>query len=50
MIEARARCRARGSGEWLWGVEIGPPEGALTAIATVVIAIRPARAWVGASQ
>ncbi len=44
MIEARARCRARGSGEWLWDVEIGPPDGAPTAIATVAIAIRPARA------
>jgi 1,4-dihydroxy-2-naphthoyl-CoA hydrolase len=44
VLEGRARCRARGSGEWLWDVEMGPPDGAPTAIATVAIAIRPARA------
>ena len=39
-----ARCRARGELEWLWDVEIGPPGGAPTAIATVAIAVRPIRA------
>jgi 1,4-dihydroxy-2-naphthoyl-CoA hydrolase len=43
VLEARARCRARGNGEWLWDVEIGPPDGELVAVATVAIAIRPAR-------
>jgi acyl-coenzyme A thioesterase PaaI-like protein len=43
VMEARARCRARGDGEWLWDVEIGPPGGAATAIAAVVIAVRPKR-------
>ena len=43
VLEARARCRARASGEWLWEVEIGVADGAPTAIATVAIAIRPAR-------
>ena len=43
VMEARARCRARGDGEWVWDVEIGPPDGAATAIATVVIAVRQKR-------
>ena len=43
VLEARARCRARGDGEWLWDVEIGPPEGPATAIAAVVIAVREKR-------
>jgi pimeloyl-ACP methyl ester carboxylesterase/acyl-coenzyme A thioesterase PaaI-like protein len=43
VLEGLARCRARGDGEWLWDVEIGPPEGQATAVATVAIAIRPAR-------
>jgi len=41
VIVASARCRARGELEWLWDVEIGPPDGAPTALATVVIAVRP---------
>ena len=44
VLEAHARCRARGEGEWLWDVEIGPPDGAATALATVAIAVRAARA------
>ena len=28
VLEAVARCRARGELEWLWDVEIGPPGGA----------------------
>jgi 1,4-dihydroxy-2-naphthoyl-CoA hydrolase len=43
VMEGRARCRARGNGEWLWDVEIGPPDGEPTAVALVAIAIRPAR-------
>jgi acyl-coenzyme A thioesterase PaaI-like protein len=43
VLEARAHCRARGEGEWLWDVEIGPPDGAATAIAAVVIAVREKR-------
>jgi acyl-coenzyme A thioesterase PaaI-like protein len=43
VLEAVARCRARGDLEWLWDVEIGPPGGAPTALATVAIAIRPVR-------
>jgi 1,4-dihydroxy-2-naphthoyl-CoA hydrolase len=43
VLEAVARCRARGALEWLWDVEIGPPGGAPTALATVAIAIRPVR-------
>jgi acyl-coenzyme A thioesterase PaaI-like protein len=43
VLEADARCRARGELEWLWDVEIGPPGGAPTALATVAIAIRPVR-------
>ena len=41
VLEAIARCRARGALEWLWDVEIGPPGGAPTALATVAIAVRP---------
>ena len=44
VVEAVARCRARGELEWLWDVEIGPPGGATAAIATVAIAVRPMRA------
>jgi acyl-coenzyme A thioesterase PaaI-like protein len=43
VLEAHARCRARGDGEWLWDVEIGPVGAAATAIATVVIAVRQKR-------
>jgi acyl-coenzyme A thioesterase PaaI-like protein len=43
VLEAIARCRARGDLEWLWEVEIGPPGDAPTAIATVAIAVRPVR-------
>jgi acyl-coenzyme A thioesterase PaaI-like protein len=41
VLEALARCRARGELEWLWDVEVGPPGGEPTAIATVAIAVRP---------
>jgi 1,4-dihydroxy-2-naphthoyl-CoA hydrolase len=41
VLEATASCRARGELEWLWDVEIGPPGGPPTAIATVAIAVRP---------
>ena len=43
VLEAHARCRARGAGEWLWDVEIGPPGGVATAVATVTIAVRQKR-------
>jgi len=43
VLEGVARCRARGEGEWLWDVEIGPPGGVPAAIATVVIAVRGKR-------
>ncbi|WP_053227178.1 PaaI family thioesterase [Solirubrobacter soli] len=43
VLEAVARCRARGELEWLWDVEIGPPGGDPTAIAVVAIAVRPMR-------
>jgi acyl-coenzyme A thioesterase PaaI-like protein len=43
VLEARARCRARGELEWVWDVEIGPPGGAPAALATVAIAVRPMR-------
>ncbi len=43
VLEVTARCRARGELEWLWDVEIGPPGGAPTALATVAIAVRRAR-------
>jgi acyl-coenzyme A thioesterase PaaI-like protein len=40
VLEARARCRARAADEWLWDVEIGPPDGPPAAFATVTIAVR----------
>jgi 1,4-dihydroxy-2-naphthoyl-CoA hydrolase len=40
VLEATARCRARGAGEWLWEVEIRAGD-AVAAIGTVVIAVRP---------
>jgi acyl-coenzyme A thioesterase PaaI-like protein len=43
VLEAVARCRARGALEWLWDVEIGPPGGPPSGLATVAIAIRPVR-------
>jgi acyl-coenzyme A thioesterase PaaI-like protein len=43
ILEAVARCRARGELEWLWDVEIGPHGGERTAFATVAIAVRPMR-------
>jgi 1,4-dihydroxy-2-naphthoyl-CoA hydrolase len=43
VLEALARCRGRGEGEWLWDVEMGPPDGPPAAIATVTIAVRAAR-------
>jgi len=43
VLEAVARCRSRGETEWLWDVEIGPPWGPVSAIATVAIAVRPKR-------
>ena len=43
VIEATARCRARGDLEWLWDVEIGPPGEDPAALATVAIAVRPIR-------
>ena len=43
VVEGIARCRARAEGEWLWDVELGPPDGPPSAIATVTIAVRPAR-------
>ena len=43
VLEAHARCRARGAGEWLWDVEIGPQGGVATAVATVTIAVRQKR-------
>jgi 1,4-dihydroxy-2-naphthoyl-CoA hydrolase len=42
VLEAVARCRARGAGEWLWDVEIRAGD-TVAAIATVVIAVRPLR-------
>ena len=42
-LEGIARCRARGEREWLWDVEIGPPGGPASAIASVSIAVRPKR-------
>jgi 1,4-dihydroxy-2-naphthoyl-CoA hydrolase len=44
VLEAVARCRARGDLDWLWDVEITGADGTLHAAATVVIAVRPARA------
>jgi len=43
VLEARARCRARGELEWLWDVEIGPLAGDMSAVATVTIAVRRKR-------
>lgn len=43
VIEAVATCRARGEGEWLWDVEIGPPGSPPSAISTVAIAVREIR-------
>jgi acyl-coenzyme A thioesterase PaaI-like protein len=43
VLEARARCRTRRDSEWLWDIEIGPPDSAATAIAVVVIAVRQKR-------
>ena len=43
VLEAHARCRSRGESEWLWDIEIGPPGGVATAVATVTIAVRPKR-------
>ena len=40
VLEGVARCRARGQHEWLWDVEIGPPGGSPSAVATVAIAVR----------
>jgi 1,4-dihydroxy-2-naphthoyl-CoA hydrolase len=47
VLEAVARCRARGELEWLWDVEIGPLGAGRTAFATVAIAVRPMRAKKG---
>lgn len=44
VLEAVARCRARGDLDWLWDVEITGEDGTLHAASTVVIAVRPARA------
>jgi len=44
VLEAVARCRARGELDWLWDVEISAADGTLCAASTVVIAVRPARA------
>jgi 1,4-dihydroxy-2-naphthoyl-CoA hydrolase len=43
VLEAVARCRARGELDWLWDVEVTGADGALVAASTVVIAVRPAR-------
>jgi acyl-coenzyme A thioesterase PaaI-like protein len=43
VLEAVARCRARGELDWLWDVEITGADGTLYAAAAVVIAVRPAR-------
>ena len=43
VLEATARCRARGALEWLWDVEIGVLGGERAAFATVAIAVRPIR-------
>jgi acyl-coenzyme A thioesterase PaaI-like protein len=44
VLDAVARCRARGDLDWLWDVEITGADGTLHAAATVVIAVRPAPA------
>jgi 1,4-dihydroxy-2-naphthoyl-CoA hydrolase len=43
VLDAVARCRARGELDWLWDVEISGADGTLHAASTVVIAVRPAR-------
>jgi 1,4-dihydroxy-2-naphthoyl-CoA hydrolase len=43
VLEAHAHCRSRGEGEWVWDVEVGPPGGVATAVATVTIAVRQKR-------
>src|SRR3954454_8687328 len=43
VLEAVARCRARGELDWLWDVEITGPDGTLHAVSSVLIAVRPAR-------
>jgi acyl-coenzyme A thioesterase PaaI-like protein len=43
MVEAVARCRARGELEWIWDVEIVPVGGQVAALATVAIAVRKNR-------
>jgi acyl-coenzyme A thioesterase PaaI-like protein len=43
VLEATARCRARGDLEWIWDVEIGQTDGQPSAIATVAIAVRRRR-------
>jgi 1,4-dihydroxy-2-naphthoyl-CoA hydrolase len=43
VLEAVARCRARGELEWVWDVQIGPSGGEPSAIATVAIAVRQKR-------
>jgi acyl-coenzyme A thioesterase PaaI-like protein len=44
VLSAVARCRARSDADWLWDVEITGGDGTLHAVASVVIAVRPARA------
>jgi acyl-coenzyme A thioesterase PaaI-like protein len=43
VLEATARCRARGELEWIWDVEIGLAGDQPSAIATVAIAVRKRR-------
>jgi uncharacterized protein (TIGR00369 family) len=43
VLEAVARCRARGELDWLWDVEVTGSDGTLHAVSSVVIAVRPAR-------
>jgi acyl-coenzyme A thioesterase PaaI-like protein len=43
VLEASARCRARGELEWIWDVEIGPLGKDPSAIATIAIAVRQSR-------
>ena len=43
VLEGLARCRTQGPSEWLWDVEIGPPDGPPSAICTVAIAVREKR-------
>jgi 1,4-dihydroxy-2-naphthoyl-CoA hydrolase len=44
VLEATARCRARGELDWLWEVEVADAAGTLCAASSVVIAVRPGRA------